>query len=123
MAKIDTTATRALLDLEGWCTLGDVEEAVKAFESLPDHMQSHRDSLSLFTAFLFRHGRYLECHYYALRGIGLYCNECLFWVIASSCLLASGLVKERNALLSAAAEHCPNEAKFLRDMAAEPVTS
>lgn len=122
MVKLDSTSTRALLDLEGYCDLGMVEDAMKAFQSLPTVFQNNFEALLLYSAFLYRHRQYLACHAVALRGIGLYPSNSLFWVVASSCLLTAGLVKERNDLLRAAADCCPDQAKFLRAMAAEPMT-
>lgn len=119
--NLPLSIVHALLDLDGWATLGVADEALNAFQRLPDEIRDDPEVLSQFTAFLWRVGCIKECFDYAVRAIALYPAQVLFWVIASSCLKGPEVREARRVLLLKAAESCPNESARLRAIAEEEI--
>lgn len=113
------STVRALLDLDGFCNLGIADDAIKAFERLPDEIRNDAEVLTQFTAFLWRMGRLKECFVFAILATEKHPALSLFWLIASSCLQAPEAREARRALLLKAAESCPDDAKHLLAMAEE----
>lgn len=111
----------ALMDLDAFCNLGIADEALNAFQRLPDDIRNNSEVLSKFTAFLWRMGRRWECLLLAGRAIELHPAESLFWCIASSCLIGPETREARRELLKKAAENCPDDAKHLLAMAEEEI--
>lgn len=87
MVRIDTSTHRALLDLQGYCELGMVDDALKVYKALPDEVRLNKDALELFTAFLFRHRKFVDCFFHARCGNRLYPGEVLFRAIVAHCAL------------------------------------
>lgn len=110
---------RKLQELDGWTNLGQADEAIKCYLSLPEHMRDAMEALSSFTAFLWSRGRLGDCMMFCARAIHLYPTHSLFWLVCSSCLKKLGHTAERKTLLLKAADACPDEAKMLRDIAGE----
>lgn len=111
----------ALLDLDGFCNLGIADEALNAFQRLPDDIRDNSEVLIRFVAWLWRMGRIKECFDYAVRAIALYPAQVWFWLIASSCLKGPEAREARRVLLCKAAESCPDDAAHLLAIAEEEI--
>lgn len=113
MTHLTKELKHKLADLEAYCEFGLVDDALRTWKSLPAEAQQNFDALSLFTSFLFNHGRYTECFFHAMFGVVVHPGQTLWWIVGGKCLRAMKRTADCDQLLRVARDRCPEAATAL----------